>query len=187
MTHRALGPVNYKRGDATSGAGAAGVTVIGTSPSENTTTSTTLATLKTITLTSNVATDGGCVVTGLWRKGSGAAAHAGIGLAIGGSGSATVFSATEILTDRTMGATSNAAEDGYFSFTIWQRASSYLHGAMADIYGSTAAAGTNTPFGATATEILNEAISTITITGLVTSASITLGVSNVTVHSLAGA
>ena len=147
----------------------------GGNTTEGSTTSTTAVDIVTVSgLSITAATP--FIVTGLWRKTSGAAATADVGLKLN---TTTVFATATWNT----ASGANQAENGAFRYVVGPRIANYLRGGMVASTNGIAAANNMDDRGFTA-DAPTATITDVIIVGLVSSALITLAIDEVHVYTL---
>ena len=165
-------------------AGTAGtMELVGSNTAEQTTTSVSEVDLVTITLTRPVLVSEGLRIVTSYRKTSGAASNAFIGLKINTTVVCAAGGSTYIGTT----ASTNQAEDGISVVDISPRSASYLGGIVGHfrtvVSATGAAAVASTAAAALTALIPNASITSIVIRGTAGSASLTLGVKEVKIYA----
>ena len=155
------------------------VELVGTSDTEASTTSTSDVDLQAITLTRAVLVTERLQIVLSYRKSAGAAALGGIGLK---------FNSTTVAAATTVTSSTNQAEDGIIVVTISPRSTSYLGGIAGycrTVVSATGASALAHAFYPTSLSVplLNASLTSVTLRGVVSSASITLYVKGVRIYA----
>jgi hypothetical protein len=122
-----------------------------------------------------ISVDDGVFLRGNYRKTSGAANTASLGLKVNG---------VQIIANAAVTSSTNQAETGTFEVNIWQQSTNYLKSAF--LRANDGTTGTTFTIHPLANNLPNATITSITITGVTASASITLGVQDVTLSRIPG-
>lgn len=161
------------------------IELVGALNVDQTTTSTSAVDLATITLSRSVAANEPLLITGQYRKSAGAANEASLGLKLNSTIVVTASAATTALA-RT--SATDQAEDGSFEVFIGPRIANYLNALYGTYHTKVSASGaaaqaiTLGPTGLAA-NLITDAITSVTIRGIVGNASVTLGVNDVYVYA----
>lgn len=160
-------------------AATSGLTYVGGDTTEYTTSSTTSTTMATI-VSLSIATGVPFEIHFSYRKSTGAAAEGAFGLALNG----TIVHAASYSGSSSHTTAANLAETGYAIIRVGPREANYLRSVM--IQCVTDGMGTNTiQTLAESADMPTATITNLAIKGIVSSASITLGIKNVRVYTLA--
>lgn len=153
------------------------IQLIGSDTAEYTTTSTSATDLVTVTLTRDGSAEEEILIRGAYRKSSGSASEADLGLKIN---STTVIEASAATTALARTSASNQAEDGFFEIILGPRVTSYQSGILSLYSTKVSSTGAAAQAQAACTGLTalmpTDDITSITIRGISGNANVTLAV-----------